>query len=175
MAVDSVLVLVCLAVGVIVCIAGALWLIIEAFRTHVAWGLLCLLLPPVQLVFLIVNWTVAWRPFLLGLLGSVVIVLGGIAANTESKDGVVVPAAIASLVAIETFEAETDQSDGAENEDAGPTRPAPGTSAADVRATWGKPAGHIKSGGELILIYPEFTVVCGDGETVSKVVVTERK
>ncbi len=46
-----------------------LWLLINAFREHILWGLGILFFPIVLLVFLILHWKRAYKPFLLSLFG----------------------------------------------------------------------------------------------------------
>ena len=58
-----------LAVGGVIIIVGYIMLLIAAFREGVLWGLLCFCFTPIQLVFLIVHWQVAKKPFLIQLLG----------------------------------------------------------------------------------------------------------
>ncbi|NEX20073.1 cytochrome d ubiquinol oxidase subunit II [Thiorhodococcus mannitoliphagus] len=41
-----------------------LWLVVVAFKTHVLWGLACLFLPFATLIFAILNWDRAAKPFL---------------------------------------------------------------------------------------------------------------
>ena len=53
---------------------GGLWLLINAFRTSIWWGLGILLFSPAALVFLFVHWAAAKGPFKLQLLGLAVVV-----------------------------------------------------------------------------------------------------
>jgi hypothetical protein len=62
-------------VGLILFIIGGFWFLIAAFRESIWWGLGCLLVPIVQLFFLIVHWPEARKPFLLQLLAFAVIVV----------------------------------------------------------------------------------------------------
>ncbi len=52
-----------------------LWLIIEGFKKHVLWGLGIFFIPLVSIVFAIMHWQVAKKPFLINLLASVLIVV----------------------------------------------------------------------------------------------------
>ena len=67
--------------SLIILIVGKIWLLVEAFRQHILWGIGCLLLPVVDLVFLIVHWHRAWRPVLLMLVGYGIGVLAGGSPN----------------------------------------------------------------------------------------------
>lgn len=62
-------------VGILIgCIAG-IWLLIEAFRVSILWGLASLFIPVVPLVFVILHWDRARKPFLWSLLGAVLIIV----------------------------------------------------------------------------------------------------
>lgn len=56
-------------VGVILVVFGGVWMLIRAFSESVLWGLGCLFLPLVSLIFLILHWRQAKDPFFLQLLG----------------------------------------------------------------------------------------------------------
>ena len=58
-------------VGAIVAFIGGIWFLIAAFQESVLWGLGCLVLGPVSLIFLILHWDVAGKPFLVQLAGVV--------------------------------------------------------------------------------------------------------
>jgi hypothetical protein len=72
----QVLSLVLMIAGGAAFIAGAIGLLIATFRESVLWGLGCLLLPVVGIVFIIVHWTEAKNPFLLKLVGVVLVMIG---------------------------------------------------------------------------------------------------
>jgi hypothetical protein len=61
-----------LVVGGIISAIGGIWFIIVAFQESVLWGLGCLLIPFVSLIFLITHWRDASRPFWVSLLGSII-------------------------------------------------------------------------------------------------------
>ena len=63
-------------IGLAVFIIGGLGLLIAAFKESILWGLGCLLLAPISLVFLILHWDKAKNPFLLQLVGVAIIFLG---------------------------------------------------------------------------------------------------
>lgn len=52
---------------------AALWLLVAAFRQHIAWGLGGLVLPPVLLIFACYHWPRARKPLALALFGAVVL------------------------------------------------------------------------------------------------------
>ena len=63
-------------VGGILCLIGGIWFFIVAFRESVVWGLLCLFLPIVQLIFLIKHFGDAWKPYGLSALGAIIVMIG---------------------------------------------------------------------------------------------------
>ena len=63
-------------VGLLVSVVAGIWLLVVAFKTSVWWGLGSLLIPFVALIFVIMHWQVAKKPFLWNLLGGVLIAVG---------------------------------------------------------------------------------------------------
>ena len=64
------------AVGFVVFLVGGFWFLIATFRVGILWGLSCLLLPFMPLIFLFVHWKSASRPFIIQLLGIALIFSG---------------------------------------------------------------------------------------------------
>jgi hypothetical protein len=62
--------------GLLIFIIGGIGTLIVAFKTSVWWGLACLFIAPVSLLFLIMNWGVAKNPFFLQLVGVGIMLLG---------------------------------------------------------------------------------------------------
>jgi len=62
--------------GALVVIVGALMVLVAAFRKSVLWGLGCLFVPFVSLIFTVLNWDVAKRGFLAQLAGIVLVFIG---------------------------------------------------------------------------------------------------
>jgi len=63
-----------------------LWFLVAAFRESIWWGLGCLFIPIVQLIFLIMHWQAAKKPFFLQLLGiALIIVAIIISPNTAHR------------------------------------------------------------------------------------------
>jgi uncharacterized membrane protein len=60
-------------IGIILFILGGLGLLIAAFKTHILWGLGIIIIAPAALFFTVLHWGVAKNPFLLQLLGFVII------------------------------------------------------------------------------------------------------
>ncbi len=64
------------AIGAILGMVGGIWILVLAFQKSVGWGLACLLIPCVSLVFAIQNWNEAKNPFLIAIGGAVLQVVG---------------------------------------------------------------------------------------------------
>lgn len=65
--------------GLLIFIIGGIGTLIAAFKTSIWWGLGCLLIAPVSLLFLVMNWGIAKNPFFLQLTGIGVMLLGSYA------------------------------------------------------------------------------------------------
>ena len=63
-------------IGIVLFVFGAIGTLIASFRTSILWGLGCLLLAPVSLLFLILHWDVAKNPFFLQLIGLALLFVG---------------------------------------------------------------------------------------------------
>jgi len=63
-------------VGYFIMILGWIWFLLESFGESIWWGLGCLFLPFVGLIFLILHWERAGRPFLVQLAGLAVAIVG---------------------------------------------------------------------------------------------------
>ena len=57
-------------------VVGGVWLLIEGFKESVLWGIAMLLINVVSLIFVITHWQQAKRPFLLQIVGLVLVVAG---------------------------------------------------------------------------------------------------
>ena len=55
--------------GALLLVIGFLWFVIAAFQESVLWGLGVLFVPFVHLIFLVLGWDRAKRPFFLQLVG----------------------------------------------------------------------------------------------------------
>lgn len=62
--------------GLAVFVIGGIGTLIAAFKTGILWGISCLLIAPVSLIFLILHWDVAKNPFFLQLAGIAVLFVG---------------------------------------------------------------------------------------------------
>jgi uncharacterized membrane protein len=61
-------------IGFFIIIIGAIGFLIAAFKESIFWGLGCLLLSPVSIVFLLMHWPEAKNPFFLQLVGLALVV-----------------------------------------------------------------------------------------------------
>ncbi len=64
------------AIGAILGMVGGIWILVLAFQKSVGWGLACLFIPCVSLVFAIQNWEEAKNPFLIAIGGGLLQVVG---------------------------------------------------------------------------------------------------
>ena len=63
-------------IGLAIFIIGGIGFLIAAFKNSILWRLGCLLLYPVSIIFLILNWNDAKNPFFLQLFGAGIMLLG---------------------------------------------------------------------------------------------------
>lgn len=63
-------------IGIAIIIIGGIGFLIAAFKNSILWGLGCLILSPISIVFLILHWQEAKNPFLLQLIGVAVVFAG---------------------------------------------------------------------------------------------------
>jgi len=68
------------AVGVIISLVGGVWLVILAFRQSLLWGLATVFIPFAALVFAVMFWDEAKRPFFISIAGSAVATLAAFLA-----------------------------------------------------------------------------------------------
>ncbi|WP_432698465.1 hypothetical protein ACQUQP_09025 [Marinobacterium sp. YM272] len=64
-------------VGVLIVVIGGIGFLIAAFRTSILWGLACLIISPVSIIYLILHWSEAKNPFFLQLAGLAIILIAG--------------------------------------------------------------------------------------------------
>ncbi|MEL7235731.1 MAG: hypothetical protein AAGK74_14605 [Chloroflexota bacterium] len=77
-----------LVIGLLLALYGGISLLIIAFRKSILWGLGCLFVPFVSLVFAIMNWDEAGRPFLISVGGSILYGSGASLAGRTVASGV---------------------------------------------------------------------------------------
>lgn len=63
-------------IGIAIIIIGGIGFLIAAFKNSILWGLGCLILSPISIVFLILHWQEAKNPFFLQLIGVAVVFAG---------------------------------------------------------------------------------------------------
>ncbi|MDT8389353.1 MAG: hypothetical protein RRC34_02475 [Lentisphaeria bacterium] len=63
-------------IGVMVTSLGFFLFMMEAFKENMLWGLGCLIIAPLQLIFLLLYWDVAGKPFLIEAAGFALLCLG---------------------------------------------------------------------------------------------------
>lgn len=76
--------LILLVIGCVISAVAGIWFLVVAFRESVLWGLGCLFIPFASLIFLIMHWSEAKRPFLWSLLAIVPIAIGMLLAQPSS-------------------------------------------------------------------------------------------
>ena len=77
--------LILVIISFIIGIYYSIVLIIRAFQTHILWGLGYLIVPFVSLIFVIMHWDVAKKPFLMSLLALVILFVGNSMLPLDSK------------------------------------------------------------------------------------------
>lgn len=80
----SVIALILLVLGLAISLVAGIWLLVVAFRESVWWGLGSLLLSPVALVFVILHWQQAKKPFLINLGGLALVIVGALLSQGQS-------------------------------------------------------------------------------------------
>lgn len=66
--------------GLGIALLGAIWFLIVAFSESILWGLVCLLVTPASLLFLVMHWNEAKNPFFVQLAGIGLAFLGAMSA-----------------------------------------------------------------------------------------------
>ena len=64
--------------GFLILLIGSIGFLIAAFKNSILWGLGCLLISPISIIFLILYWNDAKNPFFLQLIGIFVVFLGSL-------------------------------------------------------------------------------------------------
>lgn len=71
-------------IGILGLLATSIWFLVLTFKEGILWGLGCLFLPLVSLVFLIKFWRDAWKPWVGQILSAVVIALGALVVGASA-------------------------------------------------------------------------------------------
>lgn len=69
-----------LLVGLVVAAVGGFWLLVAAFKESIGWGLGCLFVPFVSLVFVVMKWDRAKNPFFVQLAGTALVMIAFVMA-----------------------------------------------------------------------------------------------
>lgn len=75
-----------LFLGLAISVVAGIWFLVVAFRQSILWGLGCLFVPFVSLIFLIVHWSEAKRPFLWSLIALIPIIAGAALSGENFTD-----------------------------------------------------------------------------------------
>jgi hypothetical protein len=73
-------------VGLLVSLVGWIWIVVQAFKTHVGWGIASLLIPLVSLIFALTHLNVAKKPLLVSVVGWVLCGIGFSAMFSQVRD-----------------------------------------------------------------------------------------
>ena len=73
--------------GLLVAVVGGIMIMVKAFQTSLAWGLLCLLVPITILVFIFMHWPEARKGFLISLGGAGILILAGVLGAVTAEPG----------------------------------------------------------------------------------------
>jgi hypothetical protein len=72
----GIVVLVLVGIGWLIAAVGGIWMMVNAFKTSLLWGLAYLFIPFASLIWMIKYWADAKKPFLVSLAGCAVVFLG---------------------------------------------------------------------------------------------------
>ena len=64
------------AIGLVTAMAGLIWVIVVAFKENPSWGAMCIVIPPITLLYIGIRWYKTKIPFAILAAGSVAIVAG---------------------------------------------------------------------------------------------------
>jgi hypothetical protein len=65
-----------LFLGWLVSIVGGIMLLVVAFKESILWGLGCIFIPFVALIFIVMHWEQSKKPFFIELAGAVLVIIG---------------------------------------------------------------------------------------------------
>ncbi|MEJ6078175.1 hypothetical protein MT391_06450 [Vibrio sp. 1-Bac 57] len=63
-------------IGILIFLIGGILFLIESFKESIFWGIACILINPVVLVFTVMHWEVAKKPFVIQLMGIGLMLIG---------------------------------------------------------------------------------------------------
>lgn len=67
--------------GFFILLLGSIGFLIAAFKNSILWGIGCLFISPISIIFLILYWNEAKNPFFLQLIGIAVVFVGSLTVN----------------------------------------------------------------------------------------------
>ena len=62
--------------GALIAFVGGIWLLVVTFQESILWGIGSILLPLVSLIFVVMHWDVSKKPFLIQVVGCVIVIVG---------------------------------------------------------------------------------------------------
>ena len=68
-----------LILGYLLAFLGSLWIIILGWQRNILWGVICFLVPIVQLVYVAAHWKESKEAFLLQIAGLVLVIIAALA------------------------------------------------------------------------------------------------
>ena len=71
----NILIFTVLAIAMILSLIASVWMLVEAFRVHIFWGLALIFFPVLGIVFLILHWEAVKKPFFLNLLATLILMI----------------------------------------------------------------------------------------------------
>ena len=166
----TILAITILAIAALFSLIAGIWFLVVAFKEHILWGLAVIFLPLAALIFLIMHWEEAKRPFLLNLLSIILIILGAV---TFSKTQVAAPGATNSSSTTEfsihtlTEKINMPSFEKTENRDP-PARGYIGMSLTEIQQHLGPPNGILqKDNGTTTYLYDDLTLLSTNGTTIT--------
>ncbi len=78
-----------LFLGLIVGMIGWVMMLVEAFKRNIWWGLGSFFIPLITLIFAFINWTEAWKGFMVWFAGSAVAMVAVIMASGYASSPVI--------------------------------------------------------------------------------------
>ena len=86
-----------LIVGLLVMAVGGILLLVKAFQENVLWGLGCIFVPCVSLIFVVMHWQEAKNAFFMQLAGVVLVILAVVMSPSPPTSTGVVPSTNSEL------------------------------------------------------------------------------
>ncbi|MEI8669936.1 hypothetical protein P4S65_17980 [Pseudoalteromonas sp. B131b] len=68
-------------IGIIIVVVGGIFLLIETFRESILWGIGCILISPISLLFIVLHWDVSKKPVVIQIVGLIIMFFGASLAS----------------------------------------------------------------------------------------------